>query len=275
MRSALEDPAAPYAARDFNIFLQGSYGNDTNIYADSDVDVVIKTNSVFYADTNELSPGDLESYNANFVAASYDYNDFKKDVVTHLIRKFGTSVKPGKKAIFVEGNGSRRDCDVLPAAQFRRYYRYNGWSDQRYDEGIVFWTTDNVRIVNYPKQHSANCTTKHQATSSWFKPSVRILKNMRNTMIERGYLAEGVAPSYFLEGMLYSVPNTKFGSSYTSTIANSINWLADCDRTRLVCANEQYMLFHPTSPVTWRVEKFEQYLTAVGRFWENFGRAAA
>ena len=41
-------------------------------------------------------------------------------------------------------------------------------------------------------------------------------------MIERGELAEGVAPSYYLEGMLYNVPADKFGTSYQDTFTNAI-----------------------------------------------------
>src|SRR5690606_967984 len=42
IKSVLEDSATPYAGRNFKVFLQGSYGNDTNIYAESDVDIVIR-----------------------------------------------------------------------------------------------------------------------------------------------------------------------------------------------------------------------------------------
>lgn len=47
IRRALESNDATYGSRDFAVFLQGSYGNDTNIYAESDVDVVIRLNSTF------------------------------------------------------------------------------------------------------------------------------------------------------------------------------------------------------------------------------------
>ncbi len=40
IRNALEASTAGYAGKDYNIFLQGSYGNDTNIFAESVVDVI-------------------------------------------------------------------------------------------------------------------------------------------------------------------------------------------------------------------------------------------
>jgi len=269
IKTCLERSDAAYANRSYAIFLQGSYGNDTNIYADSDVDVVIRLDATYYRDIDALSETDKAAYQAQFTAADYSYNDFKTDVITQLTRTYGASVMPGKKAIFVEGNGPRRDADVLPAAQYRKYHWFKSWQDQSYTDGIVFWTSDGVKIVNYPKQHSANCTTKHQASNDWFKPTVRIVKNMRNAMIAAGYLEEGLAPSYFLEGMLYNVPTDQFGGSYQQTLVKVLNWLLKCDRATLLCANEMYMLFHPTSPVTWRVENFETFLAAAVRYWND------
>lgn len=108
------------------------------------------------------------------------------------------------------------------------------------------------------------------ATNTRFKPVVRILKNMRNSMVDKGYLQASVAPSYFLEGMLYNVPDLVFGQSYGDTVANALNWIINCDRTKLLCANELYYLCHPTCPVTWRAESLEVYLDAAKKFWNEW-----
>ena len=52
IKRVLEDKNAPYAGKDFSIFLQGSYGNDTNVYRDSDVDIVICLNQSFFRSPN-------------------------------------------------------------------------------------------------------------------------------------------------------------------------------------------------------------------------------
>ena len=41
IKNVLEATNTPYADKDFSVFLQGSYGNDTNIYAESDVDILV------------------------------------------------------------------------------------------------------------------------------------------------------------------------------------------------------------------------------------------
>jgi hypothetical protein len=56
IRFALEALDCPIYGRDFEIFLQGSYKNSTNIRADSDVDVVVQSNEVFYTDLSRMPP---------------------------------------------------------------------------------------------------------------------------------------------------------------------------------------------------------------------------
>lgn len=271
LRRALDQPTAPYANRSYTAFLQGSYANTTNIYADSDVDIILRLESIYYSDLSELTPEDKAAYDFNFSLAQYSWAKFREEVIEQLTRIYGEAVNPGKKAIFVAGYGQRRDADILPAAEFRRYFEFASVTAQRYVEGICFWLPDGTQIVNYPKQHSTNCTAKHQHTGGWFKPVVRIIKNMRNTMTTRGLIVDGLAPSYFLEGMLYNVPNGLFGISYRQTLVNAMNWLHACDRSKLECANEQYFLIHATSPVTWRREQFEAFLDALISFWSAGG----
>lgn len=42
----------------------------------------------------------------------------------------------------------------------------------------------------------------------------RILKNMREKLKDKNLITPDVAPSYYLEGLLYNVPNEDFGTSY-------------------------------------------------------------
>ena len=55
IKSVLEASTTPYAGKNFKVFLQGSYGNDTNIYAESDVDIVIRLDDCFHSDLESLS----------------------------------------------------------------------------------------------------------------------------------------------------------------------------------------------------------------------------
>lgn len=270
IKNAIEAAGSAYAEKNYKVFLQGSYGNDTNIFSESDVDVVIRLDSTFHHDLESLPQDQKDAFNAAHSDATYTYNLFKKHVLAQLLAKFGTATKPGDKAVKIEAQGNRRSADVLIAAQFRRYHRFLALDNQQYDEGICFFNASGTRIANYPQQHSERCTAKHQATNSWFKPMVRILKNLRGRLEDDGVIASGVAPSYYIEGLLYNVPNEKFGGSYRDSFLNCINWIWDADRSDFVCANGQYYLLRNDPHVTWSSAKCDEFLKAAVDLWEQW-----
>ena len=269
VRSALLDQAAAYKDKSFEVFLQGSYGNATNIYAESDVDTVIRLDSIYGYDVSALPSEQQAAFQQAFSSATYSFAEFRTGVVNRLTRAFeATNVTPGNKAIQIKANGSRRSADVVACYEFRRYTRFISPSDQEFVLGITFPTTSSGRIINYPRLHSDNCTAKHQATSSWFKPMVRILKNMRSKLVADAKITKDIAPSYYLEGMMWNVPNDKFGTSYQDTFINSINWLCQTDRSKLKCANEQHALLG-TSNVQWPSDKCDMFLSAIIQLWKE------
>lgn len=270
IKRALEAPGSAYADKRYQIFLQGSYCNDTNIFSESDVDVVIRLDSEFYHDLAALDEPQKQAFNAVHSAGTYLYDRYKGDVVAQLQKVFGASVNLGGKAITVEPSGNRRRADILATMQYRRYFKFLGLNDQRYDEGICFFTSGGVKVANYPRQHSDNLTAKHQATGSWFKPVVRIAKNLRCRMEDDGLLTKGDTPSYYLEGLLYNVPNDKFGGSYEASLVNSLNWLIGTDRSQFVCANQQYYLLRDDPNFTWSSAKCDAFLNAAVKSWEDW-----
>jgi hypothetical protein len=264
------DSGASYATKEFEVFLQGSYGNATNIYAESDVDIVIRLDSIMRSDLSALPKWQQDAYHQAYQSATYTFAEFKSGVVARLRQAFGASaITLGNKAIKIAANGSRRSADVVVCYQFRRYIRFISINDQQCVPGVIFPTTSSGEIINYPKRHSENCTAKHQATAQWFKPVVRILKNMRGCMVDEGMIAADIAPSYYIEGMLWNVPNGKFGGSYADSVCNCLNWILQIDRTKLKCANEQYWLLGENN-VQWQPDKCDAFLNATVKLWKGW-----
>jgi hypothetical protein len=270
IKGTLEAKTTPYADKEFSVFLQGSYGNDTNIYAESDVDVVIKLESAFLQDLSELTASSQSAFNTAYSNATYGLREFKRDVLAVLSDAYGNAVNAGTKAIAISAGNGRRKADVIVAMEYRRYLKFNGFWDQDYVEGIIFFTSLGEQIINYPKPHSANLTTKHQATKSWLKPMVRVLKNMRSRLVSENLIDARDAPSYYLEGLLYNVPAKEFGASYGDSFCKSINWLNDTDKTELLCANEQYYLLRNGCHTCWEPAKCDKFLSAAADLWTNW-----
>lgn len=265
LKLVLNDPQSPYYLKDFKIFLQGSYKNTTNVYGDSDVDVVIRLDEIFYTDLYFLSDEEKARYNAQRTAAGYTLDEFKNSVFGWLTKKYGNDVQQGKKAIYIRGSGARRDADVLVCAKLRRYYAFPAQGEPIFTDGICFFLPNGTRVENFPETHSENCTTKHQGSNQWFKHTVRIFKNLRNTMIKNKQIEDGLAPSYFIEGLLYNVPNSKFGGSEQLNFKDVLEYVLAADRSKFECANGQFKLLG-NGQVTWPADSCARFLNAVKNY---------
>lgn len=265
LKLTLNDSSSPYYQKDFNIFLQGSYKNTTNVYGDSDVDVVIRLDSIFYTDLNYLNADEKTRYQTQRSAGNYTLDEFKASVLGWLTKKYGSDVKSGTKAIYIKGNSGRRDADVLVCAKLRRYYTFPAYGDPVFVDGICFFLANGTRVENFPERHSDNCTIRHQASNQWFKHTVRIFKNLRNTMIEKKIIEDGLAPSYFIEGLLYNVPNPKYGGSEQLNFKDVLNFILAADRSTFKCANEQFLLLG-NGQVQWPTDNCTRFLNAVKKY---------
>jgi hypothetical protein len=231
---------------------------------------VICLDSIFGYDTSKLDEESKRLFGTQFSAATYTFSQFKESVVKHLQNRFGEgSVSVGNKAIKIKSDQNRRSADVVVCYEFRRYNSFSLQNRNDYVPGIIF-PTPTGEIKNYPKRHSSNLTSQHQKTSGMLKPMARILKNMRSRMVEKNLLKNGVAPSYYLEGMFYNVPAEQYvANSYSDTFVNGINWLLKTDKSKLVCANWQYYLLG-SSNIQWTEADFNTFLAGVCNLWDKW-----
>ena len=160
---------------------------------------------------------------------------------------------------------------MIVAFEYRRYYKFKASYDESHVTGICFFLSDGTRVANYPNQHCENLTTKHQATGNKFKPVARIFKNMRSKLIDDGLIKEGSAPSYYIEGLLYNVPNDQFVGDYQDIFLNILKWLYNTkERSEFVCANEQYYLLRDNTHTCWACANGENFINAAIKLWNDW-----
>ena len=274
VKSILEHKDAPYSGRSVDSFLQGSYCNDTNIFGDSDVDIVLRTRTFFHYNLDALP----ETQKAEFKRvhpnpSQYKLEDFRKDVIAWLGQKYGTDLDTsGKKTLKLKANGNRRSSDILLVAPHKKYTLYlsDRAADQTFVEGVLFITTDGAHVINYPKLHSDYLTANHQASNNWLKPTVRIYKNMRNCMVERGFIKAGTAPSYFLEGVLSNVVVDQFGKSWSATVENTFAWIDGNNPADYMCANGIHPLIRDNTTTSWPIQGYIDWLNGMKKLWNSW-----
>src|SRR6267154_1576616 len=110
IKNVLDHKDSPYASRRTDSFLQGSYGNDTNIYGDSDVDIVLRTRALFHYNIDALPAPQKAIFKAAYpTPAEYQLSTFRKDVVSWLDANYGADLDTtGTKALRLKANGNRR-----------------------------------------------------------------------------------------------------------------------------------------------------------------------
>lgn len=259
--------------RTSEVYLQGSYRNDTNVRGDSDVDVVAQVNEVFYHDISRLDATQQRAYESQRTTATYSWRQFRLDVLAALQTRFGhANVHERNKCITVARSEGTLTADVVVAAQYRSYRRFVSTFNEAHHTGMTFWTLrENRQIVNWPKQHYDNGVIKNGTprTSGRYKPTVRMFKNARSAAVGRGLLAETDTPSFFVECLLYNVPEDRFASTQAQTYFNIIEWLHGRDMTRFVCGNELVYLFGSGSE-QWQLDAGRRTVNALIRLWNEW-----
>jgi hypothetical protein len=151
IKGVIEHKDAPYSSRRIDSFLQGSYGNDTNVYgADSDVDIVLRTKGLFYYNIDGLSETEKLLFKGVYpTPAEYTLKTFKTEVTAWLTKQYESDLDTsGKKALRLKANGNRRSSDILLVAPHKKYSRYFSEQDNEGVEGVLFITSDETNIIN-------------------------------------------------------------------------------------------------------------------------------
>jgi hypothetical protein len=127
-----------------------------------------------------------------------------------LENTFGkTEVVRNDKCIDVKENTYRVNADVVPCYKYKKFRT-------PYDvsiEGIQLFTDKGVKIVSFPDQHFNNGQNKNVQTSRMYKSVVRILKNIENELVDQGEINKEFMSSFFLECLVWNVPNADFNAT--------------------------------------------------------------
>ena len=265
IRNVLDNHTWPDGmTRDFS--LQGSYSNDTNIQGDSDVDIVLELSSTVHIDVSELDTWSQQIIMAQYEDATWSLDDFRHEALRALQGGFGpAAVSEGNKSIKISHAHNRIPADVVVCKGNRLYTNAYQWID-----GIRLYASRDERwIVNYPRLHYDNGAAKNRRVGERFRRTVRMFKNARNRLVTEESITEDLAPSYFIECLVYNAPDLAFKSNLQDTYCDIVNWMTQSDLSGLMCQNGQIPLFGD-SPEQWSLENARVFGSALASLWNNW-----
>jgi hypothetical protein len=232
----------------YDLYMQGSYRNATNVRGDIPVDVVVQLDSTF--GYQEAGSTDVLLCSRDATRATYGWREFRDDVLDALTERFGrTRITPGPKGIVV--SAPQLSAVVAPSVQYRRYRRTVSPFSDNYVEGMTFFVPGEARwVIGYPALHYANSLNKESTTGGRYKRTVRMFKNARAYMDSRGRMDSRRAPSYFLECVVFNVPDGQFSDSLQTTYLNVVSVLVNTNLRAFLCPDGQRPLFGP-GPEQW------------------------
>lgn len=256
--------------KSIEFLVQGSYGNNTNVKLDSDIDVCAMLKDTFYTEYREgASDSDY-----GFSEGTNSFSDYRGYIIEALNTKFGKeNVTVGNKSIKIKSNTYRVQADVVPAFQYRNYRNDQRNNPDNFIEGIKFMASDGTWVTNYPKVHIQNGISMNTNTARKFKRTVRLYKRIRNEMIANNLPVPGGIRSFLIEGLLWNTPNSTFNNAnnWNDLLKDSIYYLYENTKEDEKCkdwgeVSEHFYLFH--SGRKWNRQEVNDFLVQMWNFLE-------
>ena len=211
------------------VLLQGSYKNNTNLRRDSDVDLVIRLAHKLSPGVAALSGKQLQE-NASHQAAHRHWQSFRRRAMRVMRNRYGDSVTSGRKTIKLAKGELHADANLVVTLSYKA--------------GIALYLPDEHRwVVSFPQQHHERGLAKEEATSRRFKRTVRMFKAARNWLVDKEVVAKEDTPSYFIECLLYNVPDSLFAPKLAPTYTGILDWLQKVSLQDFQCQNGRVDMF--------------------------------
>lgn len=226
-----------------NVRLQGSYSNSTNVRDNSDIDILVM----------------CKGYSPD-IGGHKSIAGLKQHVYNSINGKNGYKFTMGNKTIKHNGGSGKVPADIIPCVECI----YGGKS------GIAIYDSSNQNVIfNYPILHQKNGEAKSDRTNGNYKKAIRMFKNARNQLVKDNRLSEGCAPSYFIECLMYNVPDDEFKGSEFDIFHNSLVWIRNTNINNTICQNGVTNIFGSES-TQWNIENFRMFKNALVLQWDEW-----
>ena len=179
---------------------------------------------------------------------------FRRHALKAMRDRFGDDVTSGRKTLKLAKGKLQADADLVVTLSYKG--------------GIGLYLPDERRwVVSYPQQHHQRGLNKEEATGRRFKRTVRMFKAARNRLVDTKAITKEDAPSYFVECLLYNVPDQLFKRKLAPTYSGILDWLETAKLRGFKSQNGQVPLFGQQRE-QWTVDKAQAFVRALQGLWD-------
>ena len=271
--------------KNVDIYIHGSYANKTNIFFPSNLEVCVELKKTKAYVPSKIAVIDPEPkklpedfvpqyrmYNNYFVKQALDFPPevFRKLLFQALSEITGQKCTQNEKCIVVPAFGKLRHVvEITPCFSFD--YHEGGTAEA--DNGAVFKGVllydagVHADIVTFPKLHAQNGHAKDLSSKGNFKKTVRLFKTL-NAIYAREHETEPTR-GYFVECLLFNVPDRLFVGTDNDVFLKVINYLSNCDMDNFACQNLVWHLFG-TAGEFWMPSKARRFIQQMSEQYKTF-----
>ena len=121
----------------------------------------------------------------------------------------------------------------------------------------------------FPQIHHDNGAKKGRRTGDRYKRTVRMFKSAGNHLETTGKINSTLAPSYFLERLLYNAPDSAYQRGFQDTFCSIVNWMNQTNLERPLCQNGQQPLFGGNQE-QWAPASAKRLAARLAGLWNNW-----
>ena len=264
-----------FSESDVQIYIQGSYQNGTMVDELAKLEIVVEFGQNSFATLEKLPKLKISriwSDEEDGILVKKRVVSFKPNVHLGIIKKIlleslmaqtgNDGIYNNSKSIYIPAYKSNKiPCEILPC------YTLNNTPGN--ESVIIYDAYINKYVAAFPKLHCKNLATKNEETEGNFIQVVRIFRNIRDILIKNEVIKDSFAPSYFLECLLYNIPNELYKGGLSSMILKILNYLINCNLNDFICAHEQFKMFGNNSDA-WTTYKARSFINLLSNVWEQY-----
>ena len=96
-----------------------------------------------------------------------------------------------------------------------------------------------------------------------------MFKAARNYLVENDEIQDDTAPSYFIECLLFNIPNEMFRQRLVQSYSRIVDYLLTANLQQFECQNGKRELFGSSMDL-WSVNKARRFIRSLKRLWDNW-----